>query len=190
MRAFAPSFVIGISAAVLMWASVGMPASAATPDSKITPPPAAKPSDPNAPPPPKLPRFESLRSNDVRLRIGPGNQFKIDWVYKRAELPVEIEREFGIWRAIRDVDGTQGWVSQANLSTRRTLIVQGADATLRDDPDDKAEPVAILKPGVIGRIRSCPKDSDWCQVQVADHSGYLRRGQFWGTLPNEEILPP
>ncbi len=190
MRAFARPFVIGTALAVLLWTQAGMHASAAAPDSKTTPAPAAKPSDPNAPPPPKLPRFESLRSNDVRLRIGPGNGFKIDWVYKRAELPVEIEREYGIWRAIRDVDGTQGWVSQANLSTRRTLIVQGADATLRDDPDDKAEAVAILKPGVIGRIRSCPKDSDWCQVQVANHSGYLRRGQFWGTLPNEEIGAP
>jgi SH3-like domain-containing protein len=182
--------MIGVAVAVLLWTQAGMHASVAAPDSKTTPAPAAKPSDPNAPPPPKLPRFESLRSNDVRLRIGPGNGFRIDWVYKRAELPVEIEREYGTWRAIRDVDGTQGWVSQANLSTRRTLIVQGADATLRDDPDDKAEAVAILKPGVIGRIRSCPKDSDWCQVQVANHSGYLRRGQFWGTLPNEEIGAP
>ena len=190
MRAFALFLVMGMLLPVLVLGQAGVSASAAAPDNKIPPAPAAKPSDPNAAPPPKLPRFESLRSNDVRLRVGPGTQLKIDWVYKRAELPVEIEREFGTWRAIRDPDGIQGWVSQANLSTRRTLIVQGADATLRDDPDDKAEAVAILKPGVIGRIRSCAKDSDWCQVKVADHSGYLRRGQFWGTLPNEEIPSP
>ena len=190
MRAFAVALVIGMLAPVLMGMQPGQCAPA--PSSKVPPAPDAKPSDPNAPatPAPKLPRFESLRSNEVRLRIGPGMQFKIDWVYKRAELPVEIEREFGLWRAIRDPDGQQGWVHQATLSSRRSFIVRGADATLRDDPDDKAAPVAILKPGVIGRIRSCKKDSDWCQVLVADHSGYLRRTQFWGTLPNEEIPTP
>jgi SH3-like domain-containing protein len=168
------------------------------PEPSITPavvapqPPAAKPADPNKPAviPPKLPRFESLRSNEVNLRSGPGTRYRIDWVYKRVELPVEIEREFEHWRAVRDADGIQGWVNQATLTARRNFIVQGADATMRDDPDDKAEPVAILKPGVIGRIKTCHKDADWCQVQVAGHSGYLRRNQFWGALPAEEIPTP
>jgi SH3-like domain-containing protein len=46
-----------------------------------------------------------------------------------------------------------------------------------------------MKPGVIGRIRSCQASSDWCQVQVGDYRGYLRREQFWGTLPHEAINP-
>ena len=48
----------------------------------------------------------------------------------------------------------------------------------------------VLKPGVIGRIKSCQKDAEWCQVQVAGHSGYLRRMQFWGTLTGEQIPSP
>ena len=153
---------------------------------------AAKPVDPNLPVviPPKLPRFESLRSNEVNLRAGPGTRYRIDWVYKRTELPVQVEREFEHWRAVRDADGIQGWVNQATLTARRNFIVQAGDATLRDDPDDKAEAVAILKPGVIGRIKSCRKDADWCKVQVAGHGGYLRRTQFWGTMPGEEIPAP
>lgn len=152
-------------------------------------PPVAPSGDKPAVNPPKLPRFESLRSNEVNLRSGPGKRYRIDWVYKRSELPVRIEREFEHWRAVRDADGIEGWVNQANLTARRTFIVQGGDATIRDDPDDKASAVAILKPGVIGRIKSCAKDSDWCRVQIAGHNGYLRRAQFWGTLPNEDIPP-
>jgi SH3-like domain-containing protein len=155
-------------------------------------PTAAKPADPSKLPvvAPKLPRFESLRTNEVNLRSGPGTRYKIDWVYKRADLPIQIEREFEHWRAIRDADGIQGWVNQATLTARRNFVVQGADATLLDDPDDKAAPVAILKPGVIGRIKACQKDAEWCQVQVAGHSGYLRRTQFWGTLAGEQIPSP
>lgn len=157
----------------------------------VAPPPVAKPADGGKPgvEPPKLPRFESLRSNEVNLRSGPGTRYKIEWVYKRVDLPVEVEREFEHWRAVRDADGILGWVNQATLTARRNFIVQGDDATLRDDPEDKAEAVAILKPGVIGRIKSCRKDSDWCHVQIPGHSGYLRRTQFWGTLPNEVIAP-
>ncbi len=136
-----------------------------------------------------VPRFQSLRSNEVNLRAGPGVRYRIDWVYKRSDLPVEVVREFEHWRAIRDADGIEGWVNQATLNARRNFIVKGGEATLRDDSNDKAPPVATLKPGVIGRIKACPKDSAWCHVTVAGHAGYLRRNQFWGTLPNEEIAP-
>ena len=47
--------------------------------------------------------------------------------------------------------------------------------------------VAILKPGVIGHLRSCQAGSAWCQVQVGDYRGYLKRSQFWGTLPDEVV---
>ncbi|MDR3531968.1 MAG: SH3 domain-containing protein [Rhodopila sp.] len=139
--------------------------------------------------PSKLPRFVSLRSDDVNMRAGPGTRYRIDWVYKRRDLPVEIEREFDVWRWVRDADGIQGWVHQATLMGRRSFIVQKADATLRSDASDTASAVAILKPGVIGRIRSCAASSDWCNVQTGSYRGFLRREQFWGVLPGEAIVP-
>ena len=35
----------------------------------------------------------------------------------------------------------------------------------------------------MGTSASCAGDSDWCQVQVGDYRGYLKRSQFWGALP-------
>jgi SH3-like domain-containing protein len=139
--------------------------------------------------PAKLPRFVSLRSDDVNMRAGPGTRYRIDWVYKRRDLPVEIEREFDVWRWVRDADGIQGWVHQATLMGRRDFIVQKADATLRSEASDTASAVAILKPGVIGRIRSCAAASAWCEVQTGSYRGFLRRTQFWGVFPDEAINP-
>ncbi len=136
-----------------------------------------------------LPRFASLRSDDVNLRAGPGFRYPIEWVYKRRSLPMEIEREFEVWRLVQDPDGIRGWVHQATLTGLRTFMVQGADATLRAEPKDDAAPVAILKVGVIGRIRSCEAGSDWCRLQVGEYRGYLKRSQIWGALPNEVIAP-
>ncbi len=169
-------------------------------------PPQAPPPHPAPPPPPqaaeklpdpekpdgqpsKLPRFASLRADDVNMRVGPGARYRIDWVYKRRELPVEIMREFDVWRYVRDADGIQGWMQQATLMGRRTFIIQAADATLRDEPQETAHAVAVLKIGVIGRIRTCEASSDWCHVQAGSYRGYLRREQFWGTLPHEAVNP-
>lgn len=133
------------------------------------------------------PRFVSLRSDEVYLRAGPGQRYPIDWVYKRRDLPVEILREFDVWRLVEDPDGIKGWMHQATLTGRRSFMVTGADATLRHDPRDDAAPVAVLKVGVIGELRSCPAGSDWCQVRAGDYRGYLKRSQFWGALPGEVV---
>jgi SH3-like domain-containing protein len=137
----------------------------------------------------KLPRFASLRSDDVNMRLGPGTRYRIDWVYKRRDLPVEIEREYDVWRWVSDPDGNRGWVHQATLMGRRSFIVQNTNATLRSDPSETASAVAILQPGVIGRIRSCEAASEWCNVQTGSYRGYLRRQQFWGVLPGEAVTP-
>jgi SH3-like domain-containing protein len=167
----------------------------APPPVVAAPAPAPEPAAPAPPPEPAkgsatgnpLPRFASLRTDEVNLRRGPGTRYPIDWVYKRRDLPVEIEREFEVWRLIVDPDGIKGWVHQATLTGRRSFIVTGQERVLRHDPADTAAPVARLKPGVIGHIRSCDAGSDWCQMQVGDYRGYLRRDEFWGAMPNEAI---
>jgi SH3-like domain-containing protein len=168
----------------------------------LPPPASSKPAleKPPAPPKPeeaekppaeeeKLPRFASLRSDDVNMRVGPGMRYPIQWVYKRRDLPVEITRQFDVWRYVKDADGIQGWMQGATLMGRRTFVIHKADATLRSDPRDDASPVAVLKVGVIGRVRSCEASSDWCQLQAGSYRGYLRREQFWGTFPHEAVNP-
>lgn len=136
-----------------------------------------------------LPRFAALRADEVNLRTGPGRRYPIEWLYKRRGLPVEIDREFEGWRLVTVPDGTKGWMHEATLFGRRDFVVTGAERFLRDKPAESARAVAILKPGVVGRIRACAAGSDWCEVQVGDYRGWLRRGDFWGALPNEVIAP-
>lgn len=169
-------------------------------------PPPAKPAPPKptaAPPPPSaepaadpqkgsntglpLPRFAALKTDEVNFRRGPGTRYPIEWVYKRRDLPVQIEREFEVWRLIADPDGSKGWVQAATLTGRRTAIVVGADRTLRQAASDTAGPVAKLEKGVIVRLRVCEAKSDWCQVQVGDYRGYIKRNDVWGIMPAEVI---
>ena len=170
--------------------------------------PAARPAAPApapapAPPPPEpekpveplkgantglpLPRFAALRSEEVNLRTGPGLRYPVEWVYKRRDLPVQIEREFEVWRLVRDQEGVKGWVHQATLAPRRTAVVIGGEHVLRASADDASAAVAKLKPGVILRLRSCEAGADWCQAQVGDYRGWIKRSEIWGTFPGEAI---
>jgi SH3-like domain-containing protein len=154
-----------------------------------------------APPPPArttgqvsglpLPRFASLRSDQVNMRVGPNTTFPIEWTFQRRDLPVQIIGEFQHWRRVRDVDGAEGWVHQSTLAGRRTVLVRPAtgspEVTLRRRAEPDADPVARLRPGVIARIRECEAGSAWCEVQAAGHRGYLRRGEVWGIGAEEEV---
>ena len=175
---------------------------AAKPVLSPAPPPPPKPAPGTAavdPPPPSsepakggntglpLPRFASLRSDEVFLRVGPGTRYPVDWVYRRRDLPVEIEREFEVWRLVEDQDGVKGWVHQATLTGRRSFVVTKMERTLRRSASDDAAPVALLKPGVVGRIRSCEAAKQWCDMQVGDYRGWLRRDEVWGTYPSEAV---
>ncbi|MEE3626263.1 SH3 domain-containing protein [Nitrospirillum sp. BR 11752] len=133
-----------------------------------------------------VPRFATLKSNEVNVRTGPGVRYPVEWVFVRAGMPVEITAEFDTWRRIRDVEGTQGWVHQSTLSGRRGIVVTGQQLrTLRRDATTTAEAVAQLDPGVIAKLRKCK--GGWCQVDVGGFRGWLQRDEVWGVYPKEEV---
>lgn len=142
------------------------------------------------PPPPgrtglPLPRFVTLRADEVNLRIGPGIRYPIDWVYRRAGLPVEIIDEFDTWRRIRDWQGTEGWVHQSMVQGQRGILVTGKRRTLRRHPASDAPGVALIDAGVVGVLESC--GPEWCEVSLGGYSGWLQRDAFYGLYPGEEV---
>lgn len=182
------------------------PGTQAKPATPAAPAPAPAPAEPPAPAPAPaepakpaedpnigsvtklpIPRFMSLGFNEVNLRVGPGLRYPIDWVYHRRDLPVEVLRELDEWRLIRDQDNVKGWVRASTLSSRRGFVVKDTEQVLRSRASDDSSAVALLKPGVVGRIRSCAADSDWCEVDAAAYRGWLKRAAIYGAYPNEVV---
>ncbi len=163
------------------------------------PPQGAPPSSPTATGLP-LPRFASLKADNVNLRQGPGSDYRILWIFKRAGLPVEILREHEAWRQVRDSDGTTGWVLSSLLSGRRTAVVMPWNQThgdtaradvppgplpLRDGRTPDAVTIAGLEPGVLATVLSC--DGRWCRLAVEDYRGYAEQSQLWGVYRDEVV---
>lgn len=130
-----------------------------------------------------LPRFVSLRSDEVNVRTGPGLRYPIEWVFQRASLPVEVISEFEAWRKIRDHEGNEGWIHRALLTAQRNVIFQGDIRMLHRKADPRSRPVARLEPGVIAALGEC--DAGWCKISVAGYDGWIEGETLWGVYPRE-----
>ncbi|MES1199096.1 MAG: SH3 domain-containing protein [Pseudomonadota bacterium] len=130
-----------------------------------------------------VPRFVSLKSAGANGRHGPGLEFKVDWIYERADLPLQVTAESGRWRRVRDPDGAEVWMFAANLEERRTVYVKTQDdVALRDAPQPDAHIVAYLAPGVVGALTGC--DTSWRRVAVGGRVGWVEAGAIWGADPS------
>ena len=132
-----------------------------------------------------LPRFVSLRAPKVNLRTGPGVRYPIDWVYSRAGLPLEVIDEYETWRQVRDWEGSVGWVHQSMLSGERKVMVRDKQRLMRREPDPASIGIALLEPDVIADLQRC--DGAWCEIEVNELSGWLRRIDLYGLYPDEAI---
>jgi len=136
-----------------------------------------------------IPRFVSLKAGRVNVRIGPGEDYKIAWVFTRPGLPIEIIQEFDNWRRIRDSDGTVGWVFQSLLSGKRTAVVapwaNDEPRPIRASALPDARITAYLSPGVMADIDYC--EGGWCQLSGEEFEGWIAQEQLWGVYPNEEV---
>ena len=131
-----------------------------------------------------LPRFVSLRASEANVRRGPSLSHRIDWVFKRRDMPLQVIAEYGHWRRVIDRDGQGGWVHFRMLSGARTAIVTGNEQVpMRSRADAGASETAMLEPGVIGRLGEC--DPDWCQIVAGGFRGWVQRGSLWGIGEDE-----
>jgi SH3-like domain-containing protein len=132
-----------------------------------------------------VPRFVTLRSDQVNLRTGPGERYPIDWVLTRKDMPVEITAEFENWRRIRAMDGTEGWVHERMVTGRRAVIVRGQIRALHEKPRADSDVVAKAEPGVIARLLEC--EPQWCRIEADKVTGWLKRDELWGVYANETV---
>ncbi|KPF65276.1 SH3 domain-containing protein [Porphyrobacter sp. AAP60] len=134
-----------------------------------------------------LPYWASLRYDEVRMRVGPSEEYPIEWVYKRKGLPVKVVRVREGWRLVEDPEGTQGWIASSQLNPARWVLVAGEG--LADVRAEGAAASALkwrAQPGVVAALLRCREA--WCEVDIAGRKGWIARDRLWGTeaLPGDE----
>lgn len=128
-----------------------------------------------------LPRFASMKSNNINARSGPGENYPIKAVYKRAGLPVQIISEFKLWREIEDMEGERGWVHKAMLSGNRSAII--TSETFAYVEKSNSAPAAKLEQGAQVWIEEC--GLGYCKMRFQSVKGWVPKASLWGVFPNE-----
>ncbi len=130
-----------------------------------------------------IPRFVSLKADEANVRRGPGTDHRIDWVFKRRDMPLRIVAEFSHWRRVADRDGAGGWVHYTLLSGVRTVLVEKDMTPLRMRPTEDAQVNAYAEAGVIARLGECVPG--WCRLMADGQRGWAETAALWGVAPDE-----
>lgn len=127
----------------------------------------------------KVPYWASIDTDLANMRVGPGESYKIAWVYKRRNLPVKVVRREGPWRLIQDPDGDKGWIRDLLLSRQRSArVTRGGLVEMHAEGKGASPMLWRLEPGVVGLLGDC--EADWCAFDVDGHKGFVPEERLWG----------
>jgi len=132
-----------------------------------------------------VPRFLSLKSNKANMRVGPGNEYPIAWVYNRKGLPVKVIAEYEVWRKVVDHEGTTGWMHTNLLTGRRTALITDRIVKLYKSNEDNSDVVGYAERNVLMELQYCK--ARFCRVADPSLKGWLKRNDFWGLLEDENL---
>lgn len=125
-----------------------------------------------------MPRFVSMKASEGNVRRGPSLTHRIDWVFKRRDMPLRVTAEHGHWRRVEDRDGMGGWVHYSLLSGVRTVLVEKDMLELHARPDPVAPVNVQLELGVVARLGKC--DANWCELRSGGFKGWAPKARVWG----------
>lgn len=127
-----------------------------------------------------VPRWLSLKSDEVRARYGPGLDYRILWEYRARGLPVQVIAETREWRKICDPDGAVAWVHRSVVSSRRSVLNRSdGEIGIHARRSDGSPLRARLSPNALVSVDEC--EEGWCQVQAGRRRGWVRQSAVFGT---------
>ena len=130
-----------------------------------------------------IPRYVSLKAKEANARRGPSLSHKIDWIYKRKNIPLEVYAEYENWRRVRDFEGLGGWVHYTLLSGIRYVLIKDELLEMRLLPSSEAQVIARVPQHNIATLDKC--NLDWCRIVDDGYKGWVLKSGIWGVYQNE-----
>jgi SH3-like domain-containing protein len=126
-----------------------------------------------------VPRYVSLKFDEVNARGGPGDDYRLLWVYRARGLPVQVVEETSEWRRVCDPMGGLAWVKATGVDGRRTAIpLRSSPQPLLDKPQPYAKVEAVLAARAVARLDRCK--AGWCRLKAPGGSGWAPAAELWG----------
>ena len=121
--------------------------------------------------------FLMLKNSKVNVRIGPGLDYPVKFIYKKKYLPVKIIDKKENFRKVIDHKKNSGWIHISQLKKVNSIIVL-SDTILFKKPTLNSKPVVNAESGRLFILEKCKKD--WCEVKSQNYSGWIYIKNVWG----------
>ena len=121
--------------------------------------------------------FLMLKNSKVNVRMGPGMDYPIKFIYKKKYLPVKIIDKKDNFRKIIDHKKNSGWIHWTQLKKINSLLVL-SDRILFEKPTYNSRPLANIRSGRLFVLEKCKKN--WCEVSSQSYSGWITTENVWG----------
>ena len=101
------------------------------------------------------------------------------FVIKR-DTPVELVVSLEGWAKVRDAEGGLAWIEKKYLAERRSVIVTGNRAEIRQKADESAPLIFEAEKNVaLDYLETAP--GGWVKIHHRDgQTGFVRANQIWG----------
>ncbi len=137
----------------------------------------------------EIPRFVSLKSNDVNLRIGSSTNYPIILKYNTKNLPIKVIKEYENWRKIKDIDGNEGWIHKNLIQGERYGIINiNIKPSIKVYTKPEGKEIGEIGKRNIVKINVCLEN--WCKIKFKNYKGWIKKEYLWGIFSEENINIP
>ena len=118
-----------------------------------------------------------LKNSKVNVRMGPGLDYPVKFIYKKKYLPVKIIDKKENFRKVIDHKKNSGWIHISQLKKVNSVIVL-SNRILFKKPTFNSKPIANIESGKLFVLEKCKKN--WCEVRSQNYSGWIDMDNVWG----------
>ena len=118
-----------------------------------------------------------LKNSKVNVRMGPGLDYPVKFIYKKKYLPVKIIDKKENFRKVIDHKKNSGWIHISQLKKVNSVIVL-SNRILFKKPTFNSKPIANIESGKLFVLEKCKKN--WCEVSSQNYSGWINIDNVWG----------
>ena len=118
-----------------------------------------------------------LKNSKVNVRMGPGLDYPVKFIYKKKYLPVKVIDKKENFRKVIDHKKNSGWIHISQLKKINSVIVL-SNRILFKKPTFNSKPIANIESGKLFVLEKCKKN--WCEVSSQNYSGWINMLNVWG----------
>ena len=118
-----------------------------------------------------------LKNSKVNVRMGPGLDYPVKFIYKKKYLPVKVIDKKENFRKVIDHKKNSGWIHISQLKKVNSIIVLSSRILFKK-PTFNSKPIANIESGKLFVLEKCKKN--WCEVSDKSYSGWINIDNVWG----------